>query len=103
MAIKETNNKVVRVDVYLEMRELNFLKKLAAKEGLSVFDYISNIVRNWTKGQLDGEYHKLFRKMNILEKANLFGDVKKDGQLDTATSAVAREKQKIKDKYSKES
>jgi len=103
MAIKEQNNKVVRVDVYLEMRELNFLRKIAAKEGLSVFDYISNIVRNWTKGQMEGEYHKLFKKMNILEKANLFGDVKQDGQIDTATSRVAVEKQKIKDKYSKES
>lgn len=103
MSIKEANNKVVRVDVYLERRELNFLRKLAAKEGISVFDYITNIVRNWTKGQLDGEYTKLFRKMNILEKANLFGDVKQDGQVDTATSKVALEKQKLKDKYQKES
>lgn len=101
MAIKDRNNKIVRLDVYLELRELNFLRKLAAKEGISVFDYINNIVKNWTRAQLDGEYTKLFRKMNILEKANLFGDVESDGLLDTEQSIVEKEKVKVKDKYDK--
>lgn len=97
--IDERNDKEIRIELYISRREYMLLKKIAAVEGLTILDYATNIVRGWVNGQLRGEYKKLFDKMNILECANLFGDIKKDGKVNLTGSAVEREKAKIREKY----
>ncbi len=100
--IDDRNNKDMRVELIISRREYMLLKKIAAANEMSLNDYASNILQGWIRGQLRGEYQKLFNKMDYLELANLFGDVKKDGKIKTENSPVEREKQKIKDKYKKE-
>lgn len=97
--INERNDKKIRIELYLSTREYMLLKHIAALESLTLLDYATNIIRGWANSQLRGEYRKLFDKMNILECANLFGDVKKDGKINIVGSAVDREKTKIRDKY----
>jgi len=97
--IDERNDKEMRIELYISRREYMFLKKIAAGEGLTLLEYATNVIRGWINKQLRGEYQKLFNSMNILEYANLFGDVKKDGKINSATSAVEREKKKIRDTY----
>lgn len=103
MAINKGNDQVIRMDLFFTRREYFLLKKIAAKEGIGVGEYISNIVRNWTFSQMRGKYRKLFDDMNILECANLFGDIKDDGEINFETSVVATEKQKVKDRYKEKS
>ena len=99
MSINEQNDKIVRLDIFMTVRELSLMKKLAADAGVPFTDYVNNIVVNWLAAQLRGQYDKLFRQMNIHELANLFGDILSDGTVNFSTSAVNREKLKIKDKY----
>lgn len=99
MSVNEQNDKIVRLDLFVTVRELNLLKRLAADAGLPFTDYTNNIVVHWIAGQLRGEYTKLFRQMNIHELANLFGDILSNGTVNFSTSAVNREKLKIKEKY----
>lgn len=100
MAINELNDRIIRLDLYLTQREYRLLKKVAEREGIGVGMYISNIVRGWTVNQIKGKYRKLFDEMNILECANLFGDITEEGEPDFEKSAVKREKLKVADKYS---
>ncbi len=97
--IDERNDKKLRIELYISRREYMLLKQIAALEGLTLLDYATNIIRGWADNQLRGEYRKLFNQMNILECANLFGDIKKDGKINIIGSAVDREKTKIRDKY----
>jgi hypothetical protein len=99
--IDERNNKMMRIDLEVTRREYMVLKRFAAANDVPLIDYISNIVRGWVRGQLRGEYSKLFAKMDDLELANLFGDVQKDGKIKTEGTPVVVEKKKIKDKYKK--
>lgn len=100
--IDERNNKDMRVELIISRREYMLLKRIAAANEMSLNDYASNILQGWIRGQLRGEYQKLFNKMDYLELANMFGDVKNDGKIKTENTPVEREKQKIKDKYKKE-
>jgi hypothetical protein len=97
--IDERNDKEMRIELYISRREYMLIKKIAADEGLTLLDYATNVLRGWINNQLKGEYRKMFNKMNILECANLFGDVKKDGKINFETSSVEREKKMIRDKY----
>lgn len=100
--IDDRNNKPMRVELTITRREYMLLKKIAADNSLSLNDYASNVLRGWIRSQMRGEYQKLFNKMDALELANLFGDIKKDGKIKTEGTPVERERQKIKDKYKKE-
>lgn len=97
--IDERNDKEMRIELYISRREYMLLKKIAANESLTLLEYATNIIRGWVDRQLRGEYQKLFNGMTVLEYANLFGDIKKDGTVNYGTSSVAREKKKIRDKY----
>jgi hypothetical protein len=99
MAIDERNNAEVRLQLSVTRREWRVLRKLAEKEEVDPLEYISNIVRGFCNNQLQGKYRDRFNKMNVLEYANLFGDVMSDGELNWLPSAVQREKKKVYDKY----
>lgn len=97
--IDERNNKEMRVELYISRREYMILKRIANQEGHTLLEYVTNIVRTFANAQLQGEYRKMFQEMNVLEYANLFGDVKKDGTINKVGTAVEREKKEIKEKY----
>lgn len=95
MSIDTRNDNDMTVQIVLKRREIRVMRKIAAKEGIDVWEYIANVIKSWVNGQIRGEYLKLFNDMSQQEYANLFGDVLRTGDINFGTSSVKREKDRI--------